>query len=328
MTGPQTNNQTPDLASDIAALMDVSARLEAIAAADPVLAAVEFGEIIRNVPGRHAILHCKYNGVDAILRLATGSVDIGLDQTWEEMNRLWPHLRDGRLTMAEPLYYNAAQGALIVSRAEGQPLFALARQMPGPEALPMLCEAAQWLRHATRDSEADRAARPGPWRARAAKAAAKQPFAGLRALEDEILVILEQLEKHISGQNWRVAIIHGDFHPDNLLRSAQHLSGIDFGGSHRLPIYKDMARFLMHLGRRGLLPSGARWMGVDAALAQAFKTSFELSPFEAEILLPFFLGVEALLRVENRNLPDRRIRAARRMYEELLSDLTALAGRL
>lgn len=319
-----TQDNSSRLAADLDALMNVSTRIEAIQAADPVLAQVEMGEIIRHVAGRHAVLHCNYNELDAVLRLSMGARDIGLDQTWTEMNRLWPQMKTGRLTMAQPLYYAADHGALIVSHAPGRSLFDLARSLAPKEATPALAEAAHWLRRATLDSEEHRAARPGPWLKRAQAASAKQPFADLQGLETEILTILEALAGRISSLEWRVAIIHGDFHPGNLLRSDEHLTGIDFGGSHRLPIYKDMARCLMHLGRRGILPSGQSWMGVDARLADAFVDAFQLGPEERGTILPFFLGVEAILRVERRDLPARRLSRARQMYERLLSDLQRL----
>ena len=104
------------------------------------------------------------------------------------------------------------------------------------------------------------------------------------------------------------------------------MTGIDFGGSSLLPIYKDMARFLMHMGRRCLIPSGETWMGVDQMGAHAFRDSFNLSDLEFNVILPFMLGIEALLRVEILELPASRIKRAERGYRRLLKDLQTKAS--
>lgn len=169
-----------------------------------------------------------------------------------------------------------------------------------------------------------RATNPAGWLARAERAAASQPFARLRGIEADILAHLRQLAKMLGGAEWRIAICHGDFHPNNLVLDGECLTGIDLGASSRMPVTKDIARFLAHMGRRGMLPSGERYLGVDAQGIEAFVETFALTETERTRALPFFLGVEALIRVENRQMKNGRIRHAEEMYVALRDDLAAL----
>jgi hypothetical protein len=59
-------------------------------------------------------------------------------------------------------------------------------------------------------------------------------------------------------------------------------------------------------------------------MCEAFAEAFALTEAERRLVLPFFLGVEALLRVETPALRPRRIRIAERVYRALGEDLTAL----
>ena len=91
-----------------------------------------------------------------------------------------------------------------------------------------------------------------------------------------------------------------------------------------MPLYKDIARFLMHMGRRGLLPSGRSSFGVDQEGFDTFAAVFDMSDWERDIVLPFFLGVEALIRVERPDMRRARIRKAAQMYDALIADLAQI----
>jgi aminoglycoside phosphotransferase (APT) family kinase protein len=129
----------------------------------------------------------------------------------------------------------------------------------------------------------------------------------------------------VQAQTWRTAISHGDFHPNNLIVDGPRLTGIDLGGSKGLPLTKDMARFLMHMGRRRVKLPGPLAFGVSRAGLDAFGAEFDLSAHERDIVLPFFLAFEALIRVENTGLAPSRIRRAEKMYQSLLPDLEAIS---
>ena len=165
---------------------------------------------------------------------------------------------------------------------------------------------------------------PSGWLARAARASATQPFARLRGIESGILAHLTRMAAALEGAEWRVAISHGDFHPNNLILGEDRLTGIDTGGSGRMPVCKDIARFLVHMGRRGMIPSGRRYLGVDAEGLEVFAEVFGLTEVERHLWVPFFIGIEALIRVETRALKPSRIKRAEEMYGLLLADLAAL----
>ncbi|MDZ7709771.1 MAG: phosphotransferase [Roseovarius sp.] len=88
-----------------------------------------------------------------------------------------------------------------------------------------LAPAAAWLRRYTDVSEIWREAQCAGWLARAERAAQAQPFDHLRESEAGILAALQRIAGRIEGADWRVAICHGDFHPNNLLVSGKRLTG-------------------------------------------------------------------------------------------------------
>ena len=88
---------------------------------------------------------------------------------------------------------------------------------------------------------------------------------------------MKKLYRQIDFPEWRVALTHGDFHLNNLFWDGQTVTAIDLGATNHAPLYKDIARALVHMARRGMLPSGPRRFGVDAAAFEAFTKRFELS---------------------------------------------------
>ena len=311
-----------NLGSDFDMYLEVATRLETAREDDPALAECDPGEMIRHVRGKRAILHCTLDDRPAVLRLGLTPNDTANAKTWAEMKRLWPYMSDGKARIAEPLHFSPDHDILIVAEVPGQPLLRSIRASDGHSRVHHLAPAAGWLQRATAMTTEWRPARPAPWLARAIAAATHQCFPNLRALETEIIDRIQTLAKHIEGKEWRVAICHGDLHPNNLILEGDRLTGIDIGGSSYLPIYKDMARFLMHMGRRDITLSGDWWMGVDRAGAYAFRDAFALDEFEFGTVFPFMLGVEALIRVETQQLPPTRIKRAERMYRRLLKDLS------
>ncbi len=306
---------------DPGAMALVSARLTAAIAADPALRGSELDEIIRIVPGKRAVMRGRWNGCAVVFRLFLAQADAAIDREWAELTRIWPHMRDGDLRIAEPLHLCRAHGLMMIEDLPGTPLMEHIYSLPPEARGGILCAPAAWLRRYTAPSEQWRPGRAAQWLARAEAAAARQPHAGLQQQENIVLNELRRILHAANAQEWRFAICHGDFHPNNLILDAPRLTGIDLGGSARLPIYKDIARFLMHLGRRDLRPSGEARFGVDREGFDAFAEAFALSDRERDVALPFMLGVEALIRVEGPNLSGSRIRRAARMYELLISDL-------
>lgn len=319
-----TNSRTLSNLHDMDALMGLAQRFEAARNDDPLLDDADLDEILRLVPGQRAICRGQVGGRPCIWRIFLSGHEAAATREWDELQRIWPEMNAGRYRVSEPLFLSAKHGLLAVEHLPGTPLLQLLWKASPQDRAAWLDPAAQWLRHYTESSESWQAAGHAGWLQRAARGVAKQPFKALQSLETEILRQLERLAKHIDGVEWRVAISHGDFHPNNLIAQECTLTGIDTGGSARMPIYKDIARFLMHMGRRDMIPSGQRYLGVDRVGLNAFADHFCMSTTERQVIMPFMLGVEALIRVESPALSASRIRRARRMSAALLEDLKVL----
>jgi hypothetical protein len=305
---------------DIDALMAIMARFEAAKAASPALSGAEPGELMRHVAGKRAILSGQLDGQPAVFRFYLDQPGHA-ERDWDELQRIWPQMQDDDLRVSAPLAHLPEHGLIVVAHVPGTPLLQLLYQSGPDERAKWLDPAARWLRLYTESSETEVAAAQDGWVKRAERAAGQQAFNRLRRIEKPVLEELRRIAALLDGATWRHAIGHGDFHPNNLIADGARLTGIDCGGSGRAPIYKDMARFLMHMGRRGMVPSGDMQFGVDRQGIAAFARTFNLSAQERSLTLPFFLGVEALLRVETRAISDGRVRRARKMSEALLVDL-------
>lgn len=299
-------------------------RLEAARQQDAALADAELDAVLRHVPGKRAILKGRLGGRAAIFRLGLDAEDDTLAREWDEMCRAWPQMQTGALRIAEPFHFAPGHAILITEAVEGTALMQHIWTSAPENRAVHLRPAAEWLRAYTAGSETTTRPRAGAWLNRAETAAARQPHARLQRRERKILKELRRLLPDCERTEWRHAICHGDFHPNNLIWRDGRYTGVDLGGSASMPIYKDMARFLMHMGRRGLIPSGEARFGVDARGIDAFAAVFELSETERDIILPFMLGVEALIRVEHAGIKRGRIRRAAEMSDRLIEDLARI----
>ena len=309
---------------DIEAMMALTARFEAARADDPALADAELDQLLRLVPGKRAILRGRFGDHRAVFRIFDDLANPAPAREWAEMRRIWPHMQDGPSRVAQPLHFSPKHGIVTMSFVPGTPLMQHMWGIKSDARARYLAPAADWLRAYTRTSETTAPNRFSAWLSRAEKAAAGQPHDKLRKREAVVLRQLHRLVPILGDRPWRSAICHGDFHPNNLLLEGDRLTGIDTGGSGRMPVYKDIARFLMHMGRRGLIPSEVSRFGVDAEGIKAFAQAFDLDDWESGLALPFMLGCEALIRVEHPKMQRSRIRHAAQMYDQLIPDLRQL----
>ncbi|MCZ4351321.1 phosphotransferase [Roseovarius aestuarii] len=314
---------TPPL-SDLDAMQYVTSSFYKLKEADHAMASAELGDLIRHVPGKRAIMTGVMNGRNVIFRLDFNDQDGTSNREWEEMLRLWPYMAEGDFRTAEPIYANPDLGLIVQEYVAGTPMLQHFWSIDTAARAPYLGTAAAWLRKATAMTEGWRLSNPAGWIKRAAKASSQQPFPHLRAYEVDILDQMNRLSHAIEPENWRVGITHGDFHPNNLIVNGTRLTGIDTGGSRTMPLCKDMARFLMHMGRRRVEFPGSLSYGVSQIGLDAFAAAFELQKHERDVVLPFFLAFEALIRVENTGLSASRIKRAEKMYRDLLPDLAAI----
>ncbi|MEQ9259938.1 MAG: phosphotransferase [Roseovarius sp.] len=312
------------IAPETGAMTDVIALFKAAQGREPALAAAQLTGALRMVPGKRALMEGSFAGRRAVFRFYLDAPAKHATRDWAELERTRPYMTEGDLQAHEGLYTSPEIGLVITSFAEGQPLMERIWQAVKPARPAMMPPAARWLRKYTRPTEATAPARLEGWLDRAARRAARQPFEALRPVEAAILAELHRIAAPMAGKPWRMAVCHGDFHPNNLLADGPRLTAIDIGGSAKLPIYKDMARFLAHMGRRGLDLSGSSRFGADMAGIEAFAEAFALDETERGIWLPFMLGIEALMRVEAEFFRKSRLRRSKAFYEALLADLQAI----
>ncbi|GAB4295539.1 MAG: hypothetical protein Kow0058_13090 [Roseovarius sp.] len=317
------------LASSLQQMDALSALLADFAAArgnDPALAGAEIEALIRLVPGKRAIFTGSHDGRPAIFRFHLHAPERSARRDWAELTRAAAHMGQGALRVCTPYHLALPLGLVVTERAPGLPLMQKIWRTPRAERPALLPAAALWLKAYTAPTADLAPIRPEGWLRRAERGLARLQLSALHPLKSAILAELHRLAAlHGAGQ-WRTAICHGDFHPNNLLAEGARLTGIDTGGSARLPVCKDVARFLAHMGRRRLHLSGATRYGVDRAGLAIFADTLELAPCERRIWLPFMIGVEALVRVETAALPPGRIRGSEAFCTELLEDLRALGG--
>ncbi len=306
---------------DLDTMMQITARLDDARAQTPCLKGAEAGDLIRLVPGQRALFQGTLDGRDVVFRLNLTDDHAATEAEWDELQRLWPYMATGDLRTPEPICASLEFGLIAQERVIGRPLMSLLYTLEPQERLARMPPAAAWLRQSTAMSQGWRVAAPQRWIARAEAASAKQPFAHLRKLEQQILEQMRRIVPALLAEPWRTAICHGDFHPNNLIANGPRLTGIDLGASQRMPLLKDVARFAMHMGRRRLRLSGKTCLGVDRACLLAFSDALDMSAQERGAVLPFFLAFEAVIRVETIRLPAERIRRAEKMYQDLLADL-------
>ncbi|MEO1138680.1 MAG: phosphotransferase [Pseudomonadota bacterium] len=305
---------------DPEALALAADRLSRARIEEAAFAKADLQDVIRHVRNKRIVVRGRLDGHPAVFRIYLGA-QAECTRDWTELTRIWPHMNSGCHRVAAPLACALETGVMTIADIPGTPLLQWIYQAKPEDKPRYLQPAARWLRAYTDCSETEAAAAPEGWVKRAERAAKTQAFNRLRRVERPVLAELKRISPLLEGATWRHAVGHGDFHPNNLIADGDRLTGIDCGGSRPAPIYKDMARFLMHMGRRCVIPSGDMYLGVDRLGIDAFADTFALSEIERTLTLPFFLAVEALLRAETRSLPHSRIRRARKMSEALLADL-------
>ena len=309
---------------DLDVIADLMERVGAATSDAPDLAGMELDDVVRFVSGKRAIFQGHFNGTPAIARFYLDEPRAYAKRDWDELQRTWPYMSSGAYRVNEPLYHLPDLGLIIVRHVSGQPMLEHIWQSEKDQRFNVIPGAVHWLRQYTHPMERRGPMRAASWLSKAEKRLSKQGSARIRPLLAEIRTQLHRLLPAMQGHDWRVSISHGDFHPNNLLIDGDVLTGIDTGGSAKLPIYKDMARFLTHMGRRALYPSGEVRFGVDSGSMELFHDIFQLDTYERELCLPFMIGVEGLLRSDTLDLNRSRLRRTQSFYEGMVSDLTAI----
>lgn len=281
-------------------------------------------QALRLVPGKRAIFLGRMGGRDVVFRLPLDEQNRAAAATeWAELTRAHNHMQSAPNLVAEPIRFDPDTGVSVISHVPGEPLLGHLWSLDADGRGPLIARAADWLWAYMSPTIVSRKINRRPWRRWAGEAAEKQPHAELAEIERRILQKMNRLSRELQVEEWRAAIPHGDFHLNNLILSPDGatLTGIDTGGSNHAPIYKDIARALTHMARRGMVPSGRRRFGVDADAYAAFSTRFALSDVEENALLPFMIAFETLIKVEHPKMSRARIEHALDMSHALFQDL-------
>lgn len=314
---------TPHAEQNPQAAERATERLQQLIEAEPALAGSQVDRMLRLVPEQRAIWSGQFQGQPAIFRLALSVKEVaGFAVEWAELQRAYAHMANGPARVAAPLALCCDGQVMVVQQAAGTPLLDHLWSLESEARVPWLAKAAAWNCRFCAPTEAHTPVNRGPWRNWAEAALARQSHAALIGVETRVLQKMKKLSRLLRGhETWRTAIAHGDFHPNNLIAASDQLTGIDLGGSNRTPVYKDMARFLTHMARRGMFASDQHRFGVDALAYDAFVQAFGLDEAEATLFLPYLICFETLIRVEHPAMPAARVAHGVLLAERLLEDL-------
>lgn len=300
-----------------------TAQLKDILSRDPALDGAVPAEMVRLVPQQRAIWAGQFRGDPAIIKLAMTPDDVaGFVAEWQELARAHRYMAEGAYRVAAPLALGGAGQVMVQGQAAGVPLMDHLWSQEAADRSAWFSRAAQWAQHFAAPTMASNPINRGPWRNWAEAALARQTHPALIEVETRVLQKMKKLSRQLRDHTtWRTAVGHGDLHPNNLIAGDDCLTGIDLGGSNRAPIYKDMARLLTHMARRGMKGSERHRFGMDALAYDAFVQAFALDKAEATLFLPYLICYEVLIRVEHPAMPAARINHAVVMAERLLDDL-------
>ena len=319
----KTHITVPDhLKSDVVA--NIAAQFLTRCQQDPELENVSDIRVLKYKANRHSVLSGCLGTQAVIFRFFPKERIRIAKREWAEMQRIWPYLNDGDCRICRPLYLSADKRILVVENIKGILLLKHIQNAEPDLSITCINHCARWLRTYTFPTEDWQDNDYTYWLDRAEKAMERQSFADIRVLQKSILNDLKRIGKLIEKQKWRTAICHGDFQLKNLIMQGKTLVGIDTGGSAKLPIYRDIARLLAQSGRHGILPGTERYLGVSRASIQAFSQAFSFNQPEENLILPFMLGCEAILRVEPVTISSTRLNYSVNMYHSLAHDLSEI----
>jgi hypothetical protein len=305
------------------AAAQVALNLEEAIASLPEFEGAEVLELLRFVPGSRGLFSGALRGRPVVFRVFIGPDAQGdAAKEWAELTRAWAYMQGPDFFVPEPLGYAEGQWFYAMQQVSGALLLRhIARQDP-EEQLRLIGRAGEWYAAYIAPTQVSGKARPTRWLNLAEKAMLAQPHPSLARLEVGIYAEAKRLADRLSKGKWHSAICHGDFHLNNLFIRKDVLTGFDLGGAGTPPVAKDIARALVHMARRGVLPSGERRFGVDAGAFARMEAA--LPEADRALALPFFVAVDALARVEQLDLGEEQLALAEAMEEGLLGDLRLL----
>lgn len=268
---------------------------------------------------------------------------------WDELQRIWPKMQSGDLRVCRPVCLCADGQVLVVEKLPGKTLRECLKN-PKPDNPAKLrryvdCrlfeatdrdavrnrnaayleQTARWLRLYTASTERWQDVATARWLKAAAMGVEKQGCRQLREVEIDILSELKRIAPLLDGEKWRTAKCHGDFHPSNLIVHEGRMTGFDTGFERRALIYKDIAGLLTSPGARRPDTNENYLLGVDRAGLNAFFMQFDMTEVERNLITPFMIGCQALMRGDRKRLKRFQIKRDLNMFHSILRDLKNLA---
>ncbi|MGR3699055.1 MAG: phosphotransferase, partial [Roseovarius sp.] len=98
-------SEPADPLPDLDALARLDVRLRAVVTRHPEVAGLDLSEVLRIVPGKRAVLAGRLDGRAVVARLVEERCAAALAKEWAELQRIWPHMREGAYRVAEPIAY-------------------------------------------------------------------------------------------------------------------------------------------------------------------------------------------------------------------------------
>lgn len=287
--------------------MTAGAAIRQALAADPALAGVTAGRVLRDRPGR-IVAEGRLGGLPVILKLFTGP-DAGgtVLRLRAEHDRL-AHLATGRLRVPRCLLASPRAGLAVLSHLPGAPLSLVLPQAAPQERARLVADAGALFLAYAAGRQAPGALGPAHWLRRADLLAAP----GQAALFADLRAALARQGRRLKGAPLCRAAVHGDFVPVNLMAADDSLAAFDFQGEAVMPLSHDAAAFLAWLAI-DRPPPGPHWLGVPEADRAAFLAAGLPVAGEHPGVLAFFLGLQIARRLSE-GMPGASA-AARRYLE-------------
>lgn len=255
-------------------------------------------DCLRYVPGKRAIYRITTGKSDLIVKQYFGpNAPDQAKRSWAELLRIHPAMMDGPFRVPEPVEVFPSQGIVATEMAEGSPLSRVYRRASHSGRQRLVHMAAEWYQRYLGQTVAQ-ATFPGvAWLRAPRQRIEARPTDAASPFAQDVLAELTELTQTHAGARCLDCIPHGDFHGANLLFDGRVLSGIDIGGSHRLPVVKDIARFAVATWRLGVPDDDTPPLEAIAAIAAPFVKTLELDPFHQDVVLRFFIGFELINRL-------------------------------
>jgi len=289
----------------------------------PALSGATITQILARSSGMRTIYQGTFQKEPAVFRHQSGTDAADIIQTeLAELNRVEPWMSTGSNRTVKALFCEPSLGLLVLSQAPGQSILRTIRE--NPEHRPQLVQrSAEWLASYTKPSRKMARFSKKRYLERADKVINKQLTKRHRGIWDTVQAAMNEIVQDTNTRDCTVAQTHGDFHPSNIVMENNVITGFDLGGSHFIPLVKDVARFLVSCHQGLPTPDAPLKYGVLESEFDMFCDILELDQKQRDVYLPFLIGFDILHRGPSRKSTNKdRIRRSKRLANNFLKDVS------